>query len=84
MSYRGNKVRVTDRQTDRQTDFIHTNYPNHLHIFTDGSKLENNQAGAAFYIPKLNISRSFHVGLNYSNYTAELIGIEQGLLYICL
>ena len=63
-------------------DFIHTNYPNHLHIFTDGSKLENNQAGAAFYIPKLNISHSFHVGLNYSNYTAELIGIEQGLLYI--
>ena len=63
-------------------DYINSCFPNYLQIFTDGSKLENNQAEAAFFIPKLNISRSFYIGSNFSIYTAELICIYQALIYI--
>ena len=63
-------------------EFLHKNYQNHLQIYTDGSKLDNDESGAAFYIPKLNISKIFHTGENFSIFSAELIGILQALKYI--
>jgi len=63
-------------------EFIHTNFPTHLQIFTDGSKLESNQTGAAFFIPSLKISNSYYLGKCFSIFTAELSGILEALKFI--
>ena len=57
-------------------------YPNHLKVFTDGSKLDNNQGGAGFVIPALSITKSFNIGINRSIFTAELIAILMALVYL--
>ena len=48
-------------------------YQNHLKVFTDGSVLENKQAGAAFVIPALRIEKSYFLGFFFlylqQNYT---------------
>ena len=58
------------------------NYQNHLKIFTDGSVLENKDAGAAFVIPSLNIEKQYHLGKNYSIFTSELVAIQMALNYL--
>lgn len=63
-------------------EYIYTHFPNYLQVFTDGSKLDNDQVGAAFFIPKGNISKIFYIGKNFSIFTAELLGIYQALKYI--
>ena len=57
-------------------------YPTHLKIYTDGSKLENGHTGAAFAIPTHKLTRSFYLGISFSIFTAELIGILQALKFI--
>ena len=57
-------------------------YPNHTKIYTDGSKSDKGDTGAAFVIPSLNIVKYFHIGKCYSIYTAELIGILQALKFL--
>ena len=61
---------------------ISERYKSHLHIFTDGSLLDNNCAGAAFVIPALKIERSFFLGKKFSIFTAELTAIMSALEYI--
>ena len=56
-------------------------YYNHLHIFSDGSVI-NNIAGAGFTIPSLKVQKSIYIGKNVSIFTAELIGIIQALEYL--
>ena len=63
-------------------EHLYRNYGKHLKIYTDGSKLDNGNAGAAFAIPAHNIIKSFHLGKYYSIFTAELIGILQVLKFI--
>ena len=61
---------------------INENYINHLKIYTDGSLLENQLSGAAFIIPSLKIEKSYHIGKNFSVFTAELIAIIMALNYL--
>ena len=35
-------------------------YPNHIHIFTDGSVLDLLDSGAGFVIPDLKVQKSFY------------------------
>ena len=63
-------------------EHLSKHYNNHLEIYTDGSKLDNGFAGAAFNIPKYNICKSFHLGKCISIFSAELVGIHQALKYI--
>ena len=63
-------------------EYIYINFPSHLQIFTDGSKLESKQTGAAFFIPNLKISNSYYLGKSFSIFTAELIGILEALKFI--
>ncbi|KAG8289283.1 hypothetical protein J6590_107733, partial [Homalodisca vitripennis] len=51
-------------------------YKQSLKIYTDGSKTENG-AGAAFYIPELDIRGKFSLQEGISSYSAELIAILQ-------
>ena len=60
---------------------MYEKYPDYLHIFTDGSMIENS-AGASFSIPSLKINRSFFLGKYISIFTAELVGIIQALKFI--
>ena len=62
--------------------YIQDNYCNHLKMYTDGSLLDNDQAGSAFVIPALKIEKSYCVGKHRSVFTAELIAVLMGLSYI--
>ena len=55
------------------------NYSNHLHLYTDGSLLDNGECGAGFSIPQLRISKSYYLGTNLSIFTAELTAIMMAL-----
>ena len=54
-------------------------YSSHLHIYTDGSLLENNDCGAAFIIPQYRIVKSYYIGSLLSIFTAELTAIMMAL-----
>ena len=66
----------------RAREHVDEKYSTHLHIFTVGSVLENKCAGAAFYVPKYKIIKSFFIGANISIFTAELVAILQALHYL--
>ena len=57
------------------------NYSNHLKVFTDGSVL-GNQTGAGYVIPALKVEKSYHIGRNFSIFTAELTAILLALNYL--
>ena len=63
-------------------EHIQNSYSDHLKIYTDGSLLNNNDAGAAFMIPSLKVERSFYIGKNRSIFTAELTAILMALYYL--
>ena len=63
-------------------EHLNNNYNNYIKIYTDGSKTETNDVGAGFAIPTFNIKHSFYIGKYYSTFTAELVGIQQALLFI--
>ena len=41
---------------------IETYYNDYIHIFTDGSVLENGNAGSAFVIPNMKTEKQYHLG----------------------
>ena len=61
---------------------IETYYNDYIHIFTDGSVLENGNAGSAFVIPKMKTEKQYHLGKHYSIFTAELVAILMALKHI--
>ena len=61
---------------------IHEHYNNHLHIFTDGSKLIDGKVGGAFYIPDFKMKRQFRLNDDISVYSAELFSIYMALSFI--
>ena len=61
---------------------METNYQYDLKVYTDGSVLDNKYTGAAFYIPSLNVEKSFHLGEHFSIFTAELVAILMALHYL--
>ena len=63
-------------------EILSENYKYHLKIYTDGSKTDNGNAGAAFAIPSLNLVKRYHLGKGISIFTAELIGILQALTHL--
>ena len=58
------------------------NYLNHFHIFTHGSVLENEQAGAGFLIPEFKTEKGVYLGKGLSVLTAEFVAILMALEYI--
>ena len=64
------------------TSYLRKTYENHLKIYTDGSVLDDGNAGAAFYIPALKTEKLYHIGKLYSIFTAELIAIQMALRFI--
>ena len=61
---------------------LESKYKNYLKVFTDGSVIENKQAGAAFVIPALRIEKSYFLGKYFSIFTAELCAILMALRYL--
>ena len=56
-------------------------YKDYTKIYTDGSVLSNGNSGAAFLIPSLRVTKSFHLGKHFSIFTAELCAIREALKY---
>ena len=78
-------LRKTDNVNILKTlvqEHIEICYADHLKIYTDGSLLSTNNAGAAFIIPSLKIEQSFYIGKNRSIFTAELTAILMALYYL--
>eukprot|EP00745_Piridium_sociabile_P032536 TRINITY_DN5491_c0_g1_i10.p1 TRINITY_DN5491_c0_g1~~TRINITY_DN5491_c0_g1_i10.p1 ORF type:complete len:250 (-),score=-9.43 TRINITY_DN5491_c0_g1_i10:9-758(-) len=61
---------------------LENRYSNYLKMYTDGSVLENGNAGAAFVIPTQKIEKQYHMGRLYSIFTAELVAILMALNHI--
>ena len=55
-------------------------YQYDLKIFTDGSVASSGMTGFGFYIPALNIKKSYHIGTGISIFTAELCAILMSLI----
>lgn len=57
-------------------------YRNTTHIYTDGSKTDNNKTGYAVYIPKYDVKISIRTSNNISVYTTEMLAIKHSLKWI--
>ena len=53
-----------------------------MKIYTDGSVLENEQAGAGFVIPEFKTEKGFYLGKGRSLFTAELVALLVAASYI--
>ena len=58
-------------------------YQYYLKVFTDGSMSETGDSGFGFYIPALDVKKSFYIGKKFSIFTAELYAILMALHCIC-
>jgi ribonuclease HI len=63
-------------------ELLATDYSQHLHIFTDGSKLESGKVGCAFHIPAFPITKTFRLDDGISIMSAELFAINMALAYV--
>ena len=61
---------------------ISTDYKYAFQVYTDGSKLENDSVGGAFYIPSLQITKHYRLNDGVSIFTAELFSIFMALSFI--
>ena len=68
--------------SSRAREIISNDHQNAIHIYTDGSKLENEQVGCAFYIPSLNVKKSYRLNDGVSIMTAEMFSIVMALTFI--
>ena len=60
---------------------ISSKWKHYLKIYTDGSKLEDGQTGAAFYVPIFKIGKNYRIS-PVSIMTAELVAIFQALEWV--
>lgn len=56
--------------------------PDIVNVFTDGSRLENGHAGAAFFIPSLQVEEAFRLSNFTSIFSAELLAILKALEFL--
>lgn len=63
-------------------EYIHNHFDNHLKVFTDGSKLNSDQVGCAFFIPDFNVRRQYRLNNNISIFSAEFFAIYMALSFL--
>ena len=63
-------------------EHLYEKYSNHFQVFTDGSVLENDNAGSGFVIPAFNMEKSFFLGKGISIFSAELVALVMALHFI--
>ena len=64
---------------------VRTNFPNYIHVYTDGSKTEEGDAasvGAAFHVPSLKFQKGWQLNTLHSVLGAELFAIQKGLEWV--
>ena len=62
---------------------LNEKYQFYLKIYTDGSMTETGDSGFGFFIPALDIKKSYYIGKHFSIFTAELYAILMALHCIC-
>ena len=62
--------------------YVNNNFYNYLHIFTDGSKDQNDHVGAGVYIPKFKMYIGKRIPDKLSVYTAEMMAVIFGLQWV--
>jgi len=63
-------------------EHIENEYPNHVELYTDGSKHENGSVAAALYIPTLDLAAGWRLNPRHTILGAELFGIHKALEFI--
>jgi ribonuclease HI len=63
-------------------EYISQNFSTFLQVYTDGSKLSENQIGSAFTIPALKVEKRYQLNRHLSIFTAELYAIYRALSYM--
>ncbi|KAJ0179728.1 hypothetical protein K1T71_004319 [Dendrolimus kikuchii] len=62
---------------------VHNRWPNHIQLFTDASKITQNQpVGAAVWIPKYKIILNFKIPPSCSIFTGESVALLEAILYV--
>ena len=61
---------------------IFLEFKDYLHVFTDGSKLDNGQVGCSFVIPSMSFVNKFRINNDTSIFTAEVFAIQQALAHL--
>ena len=68
---------------EKSVTYINRNYKGHTQIYTDGSKdTGKHTTSCAFAIPEINLTRKFKLNGNLTVFTAELVAIEQALIWL--
>eukprot|EP00916_Digyalum_oweni_P017689 GHVL01029063.1.p1 GENE.GHVL01029063.1~~GHVL01029063.1.p1 ORF type:complete len:324 (-),score=28.79 GHVL01029063.1:487-1458(-) len=65
-------------------EHIDTVYKGHVHVYTDGSVLDDKKAGAAFVIPSDDMTGKFKLCNRNSIFSAELLAICMSLVHLNL
>uniref|UniRef100_A0A6M2DJW2 Putative rna-directed dna polymerase from mobile element jockey-like isoform x3 n=1 Tax=Xenopsylla cheopis TaxID=163159 RepID=A0A6M2DJW2_XENCH len=60
---------------------INSRWPNYIHIYTDGSKIDG-KVGCAFFVHQLNLKKMIKLSKYASIFTAELIAIYEALTFV--
>ena len=63
------------------TEYISEIYPEHINIYTDGSKLETGSTSAAYFVPSLKIAESFLLNPSRTVIGSELFAIWRAIQY---
>ena len=74
--------RILSKYTSINTifqNFIKEKYPNHIEIYTDGSKLTNGSTAAAVYVPSLHATTTWLLNPLHSVLGSELFAIQKAL-----
>jgi ribonuclease HI len=61
---------------------IYEEFGHSFQVFTDGSKLDNDNVGAAFYIPGINVTKQYRLNNGLSVFSAEMFAILKAVSYI--
>ena len=63
-------------------NYLSNNYPDHVYIYTDGSKLDTGSTSAALFIPELKKACSWLLGPHRSVVASELFAIWKSIQYV--
>lgn len=61
------------------SEYIKDKFPDHVHIYTDGFKLEDGWTMAAVYVPSLNLATGWLMNWDHSILGAEIFAIFKAL-----
>ena len=69
-----------ERNDSLFNNYIQNNYPEHIPIYTDGSKLQDGMTSASVYVPSFGVAESYKLNEAHNVMGAELFAILKALI----